>query len=334
MSKKSADTMSEVIAAMQRTRALNPIPKPQSLNVVTQDKLESSAAPDDLQGALPLASLGGNKKVIKIAVELLDESPSQYRLTYPGDELDALGATLLQGQVEPIKVRAKSDGRFELITGHRRTRAAKNVGIKTLDAIVVAVDDKRAAIELILANESQESVGDFERATGYRNLMDFGMLRKEVADALGIDKSLVSHRLRFFDLPKEVLDVLAQYPRAFSHNTVPVLCDFIKNSPEMLEDVVEGVRRVGVGDWTPQSLITVLRQRQKLGTSAAAQEVVLAIADLENHPVLTMQAKKNGRVEIQLQKDIDQNLFMKHFAEIIRDAVSKIEVVTSIRKVD
>lgn len=318
--KKSADTLGLMLKDLQQ-RGVVPIPTP----VETTAIIAPPASPPPVlsKPSVSLTTTGINgDEYIYIDVDLLDDSPSQYRLTYPNDTLDELITTLRVGQVEPIRVRRKIGGRYELITGHRRTRAARHCGIQRLKAIVVDLDDKRAAIELILSNESQEQVGDYERACGYKTLMNFGMKASGVAEALGVNKGLVSNRLRFFDLPPEVLDVLKSHPRAYSYNTVIPLLEILKESPELLRDVVDGTKRVALGEWLPNVLVSTLRAKQKRGSSVL-QKNVLAVADKNSRPVLTMQSKPNGRIEIKLADKVNPETFLKCLSALLREEVLK-----------
>jgi ParB/RepB/Spo0J family partition protein len=262
---------------------------------------------------------------VSIDISLLDDSPDQYRIVYPESEIAELANLLKAGQITPIRVRKKSNGRFEIIAGHRRKRAAPIAGMTNLLAFVVEVDDIRAAIELMVDNESQEGVGDFERATGYQSLLEKGLSQSAVADAMGINKSLVSKRLSFFKLPSPILEVLSEYPRAYSWNTVEKLLPLLKDDPELIEAAAHGTKLVGTGDWSHQTFIAQMCQQKKKKSLNSESKVTggFAITDLDSRPILTMKSKPNGRVEIQLANDIDQSVFMTRLNQLLREEASK-----------
>lgn len=315
MGKKTADTLTEMLADMQRTRVSSPV----VVAPAKQDNLEAKVSHGKLleNPEKPSDLPRGYSKRIEVA--LLDDSPSQYRMVYPVEEIDQLGKTLEAGQVELIRVRAKPGGRYEILAGHRRKRAALSRGITHLDAWVVDVDDKRAAAEIILNNETHESVGDFERATGYQRMISMGFKSSEIADALGIGKSLVSKRMAFFDLPEDTLTHLREYPRAYSHHTAAQLLDILKESPSLAPDVAAGTKRVGMGEWSPQSLISVLRKRQGALSGKASEP--LSITDPSNRTILTVQPKDSRKVEIVLAKDVDQALFIQSLMDMLKERV-------------
>jgi ParB family chromosome partitioning protein len=263
--------------------------------------------------------------LVNIDVRLLDDSPDQYRLVYPKDEIEELAMLLKAGQTTPIRIRPKANGRFEIITGHRRTRAAPIAGLTHLLAMVVEVDDKRAAIELMVDNEAQEGVGDFERAKGYQTLVNKGMTQNEVAEAMGINKSLVSKRLSFLKLPSPVIEALATHPRAYSWNTVEKILPLLNETPELTQFAAEGTHRVGTGEWSHQTFVAQMYQQQKKKTPStdAKSSSGFAITDSESRPILTMKSKPKGRVEIQLASDVDQAVFMTRLNQMLRDEASK-----------
>ena len=263
--------------------------------------------------------------LVNLDIRLLDDSPDQYRLVYPKDEIEELAMLLKAGQTTPIRVRPKANGRFEIITGHRRTRAAPIAGLTHLLAMVVEVDDIRAAIELMVDNEAQEGVGDFERAKGYQTLVSKGLTQNEVAEAMGINKSLVSKRLSFLKLPSPVIEALATYPRAYSWNTVEKILPLLNETPELTQFAAEGTHRVGTGEWSHQTFIAQMYQQQKKQTPSIDPKASsgFAITDSESRPILTMKSKPKGRVEIQLASDVDQAVFMTRLNQMLRDEASK-----------
>lgn len=282
-------------------------------------------APVLVPGASETKDAATTNSLTRIDVTLLDDSPDQYRLVYPKDEIEELAMLLKAGQTTPIRVRPKPNGRYEIITGHRRTRAAPIAGLTHLLALVVEVDDVRAAIELMVDNEAQEGVGDYERAKGYQSLINKGLTQSAVAEAMGINKSLVSKRLSFLKLPSPVLDVLATYPRAYSWNTVEKILPLLSDTPELIQFAVEGTHRVGTGEWSHQTFIAQMYQQQKKQTPTTDSKGAggFAITDSESRPILTMKSKPKGRVEIQLASDVDQAVFMTRLNQMLRDEASK-----------
>jgi ParB family chromosome partitioning protein len=245
-------------------------------------------------------------------------------LSYDEDELEALASTLKVRQRDAIEVRRKVGGRFEIIKGHRRKRAAIRCGMEFLKAVIVELNDKDAAIDLILNNESQEQVGDFERAIAYKNLMAYGLSQADITRELGISsRSTVSQRLRFLDLPQSVQDALREYPRAYSFHTAVKLLAILEANPELVDAVADGTRKVGASDWDVAVLISTLKQKQaKTSSSSNTHKSDLAIVDKQNRPVLTLRpGKKPGIVEIGLGSTIDRTKFLDLLGSVLKKQV-------------
>jgi ParB family transcriptional regulator, chromosome partitioning protein len=113
--------------------------------------------------------------------------------------------------LQPIVVRRRVEGGFELIAGERRWRAARAAGIATLPAVVRDVEDREALLLGLVENVARENLSAVEEARAYASLVDeFELSLGEVADRVGRSKSAVSNRLRLLELPEDVLWMLAR----------------------------------------------------------------------------------------------------------------------------
>lgn len=266
-----------------------------------------------------------NGKFLKVEVALLDDHEDQNRLIYEPDAIRILSELISAGQTDPIRIRQKSNGRFEIIAGHRRKRAAQLLGWSHLDAILVDIDDERASLELLSTNETKEDLGDYERAIGYRKALARNKRLKQtgIARAIGLDRSIITHRMKFFELPEEVLEALGKYPRAYSWHTARALLDILKDSPELVKEVVSGTIKVGAGDWSPATLISTLKQRQKRDINKTKGQSRLTITDKESRTLMTLKSLANSKVEIQLAPGMDQDSFLKKLTQLLRDEAEK-----------
>lgn len=341
-SKKVADTVADTLASLRAKVAADRVAEPMG-NFPNEEQAtlapsmavdsgvtltESAEASEVTAGATPLVPIvlpseEPTGQPLKLRVDLLDDSAYQYRRVYDNESIDLLATSIeLNGQVTPIRVRKKSDGRFEIISGHRRKRAAISRGWEYLEGIVVDVTDLQVASEVIAANE-QEDTGDYERACGYRKLQDLGLKQVQIADRVGINKSLVSARLKFLDLPPLVIDVLNIHPRAINYHSVAPIIDILEKDPDMISDVVEGIKLVASGEWKAGSLVTILKKRMAGEEFPVKDTGYLAISDAESRPILTMRKMAKGKVEIQLEKGVDQEMFIKHLSHMLREEAAK-----------
>jgi len=110
-----------------------------------------------------------------------------------------------QGLMQPILVREVGSGRYEIIAGERRWRAAQLAGMSTVPAVVKMVPDEAALAMALIENIQREDLNPLEEATGIQRLIDeFGMTHQAAAEAVGRSRSAVTNLLRLLNLSKPV----------------------------------------------------------------------------------------------------------------------------------
>ena len=116
-----------------------------------------------------------------------------------------------QGLLQPVVVRPRADGGYELIAGERRWRAAREAGIEEVPALVREADDRDSLLLALVENVAREQLSAVEEARAYAALLDeFGLSLGDLAERVGRSKSSVSNRLRLLELPDEVLWMVAR----------------------------------------------------------------------------------------------------------------------------
>ena len=171
----------------------------------------------------------------RILVQDVVDSPWQPRIKYDETALQALGETLrARGQEELIRVRILPNGKYQLIAGHRRIRAARLIGWAEIDAIVLILSDHEAQRATLLSNETNEGLSDFERALAYKELMTAGFAdtQKDVARMAGCSQGRVSQCLGMLKLPATVIDLLEKYPGLLSYRHAKIVQDLVDRYPD------------------------------------------------------------------------------------------------------
>ena len=169
--------------------------------------------------------------IVRLKIDQLVDSPFQPRLIYDESKLVELAESLQNRQIDPLMVRPVGEDRFEIISGHRRKRAAPLAQLDELDCRIIEVDDSHARVLVLAANESREDFTDYERALAYRGILDEGKRggtvrsQKQLAAQIGVDAALVNRRLSMLELPEAIQDVLRSYPAAFSCRWVKKLLE-------------------------------------------------------------------------------------------------------------
>ena len=170
-----------------------------------------SVAPDKRRGlgrGLELLVGGpGEPELAHLPVETIHANPRQPRKRFDQESTSALADSIRsQGLVQPVVVRPREAGGFELIAGERRWRAAQEAGIPTVPALVREADDRETLLLGLVENVAREELSAVEEARAYALLLDeFALSLGEVAERVGKAKPTVSNRLRLLELPDDVL---------------------------------------------------------------------------------------------------------------------------------
>ena len=110
-----------------------------------------------------------------------------------------------QGLIQPIVVRRIASGRYELIAGERRWRAAQMAGLHEIPALIRAIPDQAAAAMSLIENIQREDLNPLEESQALQRLIDeFGLTHQQTADAVGRSRSAITNLLRLLELEPEV----------------------------------------------------------------------------------------------------------------------------------
>ena len=142
----------------------------------------------------------------EIRLDQIVPNPRQPRRDFSDAELQELQLSLQEsGLLQPIAVRPRKDGKFELIAGERRFRAATRLGWTAIPAIIKDVSDEQLLSLALVENLQRADLNPIEEAEGYRQLInDFGLAHQQVAQAVGKDRSTITNALRLLSLPDDV----------------------------------------------------------------------------------------------------------------------------------
>jgi ParB family transcriptional regulator, chromosome partitioning protein len=154
-----------------------------------------------------------------VDVDRITPNPEQPRLAMEQVGLDELTASIREhGVLQPILVRPRENGEFELIAGERRWRASMAAGLATIPALVEEIDDDTALEISIIENLQREDLSPLDEAAMYdRMVKDHGYSVRRLAQKLGKDKGYLENRLRLADAPDEVRELVSLRKDTLSH---------------------------------------------------------------------------------------------------------------------
>ncbi len=185
---------------------------------------------------------GDRPELRDISIELVEPNPSQPRRRFDEAALDALAASLTEnGVLQPILVRPREGGRYELVAGERRWRAAQKAGLPVLPAIVERRDDASSLEAAIVENMAREDLNPVEEARAVAALVEeLGLTREEVGRRVGRSRVAISNLLRLLDLPSEVLTLLETGKLAEGHGRAVLLAEDEDARRRLAKNAVDG----------------------------------------------------------------------------------------------
>lgn len=164
------------------------------------------------------ALLAGNDEVAatdgqrQATLAIGDLQPGKYQPRTrmdPGSLEDLAASIKAQGLIQPISVRPVAGGRYEIVAGERRWRAAQIAGLTEVPVLIREIPDDAALAMSLIENIQREDLNPLEEAAGLQRLVDeFGLSHQQAADAVGRSRSAASNLLRLLQLAKPAQDLL------------------------------------------------------------------------------------------------------------------------------
>ena len=146
----------------------------------------------------------------QVPVDLIDPNPFQPRSAFPEETLRELAESIRSsGVLQPILVR-RVDGKYQLIAGERRLRAARMAGLQAVPAVIRDLGDRETLELAVTENVMREDLNPIEVAHAYDSLQErFQLSHEEIAARIGINRSTVSNTLRLLGLPEQIQNMVA-----------------------------------------------------------------------------------------------------------------------------
>lgn len=157
-------------------------------------------------------ALDDTGRVMDISIDEISPNPWQPRRDFDEESLNALASSIREnGLIQPVVVRKKKDGTYELAAGERRWRAAKMAGLTVIPAISKEYDDRSMAEMALVENLQRKDLNPVDEGMAYRKLMDeYGLTQEGISQKVGKSRPYVANMVRLLDLPEEVKDFLSK----------------------------------------------------------------------------------------------------------------------------
>jgi ParB family chromosome partitioning protein len=261
----------------------------------------------NLDSLIPTSLTVGRTEVAQqneVLISAIAPNPRQPRTHFDEEALNELIASIKEiGILQPPVVRKVSEGRYELIMGERRLRAAKAAGLTTIPVIIRQTPDNELLREALIENIHRSQLNPLEEAAAYAGLLDdFGCTHDELATKLGRSRSLISNMLRLLNLPASVQRKVAAGVISAGHARALLGLSNEKEIEKLAHRIVaEGlsVRAVEEIVATAQPAKKSSKTKSAVGISGAALASAELLSDYLDTRVSIEQGKGKGKITIE-----------------------------------
>ncbi len=256
-----------------------------------------------------------------IKISDIDTNKNQPRKLFYEDTLEELAESIrTHGIITPLALRRTENGRYEIVAGERRFRAARRAGLSEVPAVIVDVDDKTAAEIALIENLQREDLNPVEEAEGIRSLIsEFSMTQEEAATRLGKSRSSLANSLRLLALAPDALNLLRDGKLDRGHAKVLLALPSEKEQVEAANAVVEGDLNVR------QTEVLVKRMLERKSPEPARDNTVSVnyLEDLERsltsalgRRVRLVNGRRKGRIELEFYGTEDLEFLIKSLEKL------------------
>ncbi|MFA6597662.1 MAG: ParB/RepB/Spo0J family partition protein [Ignavibacteriaceae bacterium] len=185
------------------------------LDALLKPSTDVIAQPQELE-----INSGKNESLLRIKIENIFPNPFQPRMHFDQGALDELKASIFtNGLIQPITVRKFGEGQFQIVSGERRLRACKEIGLIDIPAYIIEVlsDDIMLSMAII-ENIQREKLNPIEVGLAFKRLMEeCSLTQEQIAERVGKDRTTVANSIRLLKLPQEIQDALIHDEISMGH---------------------------------------------------------------------------------------------------------------------
>lgn len=240
----------------------------------------------------------------EVPISSISPNPRQPRTVFDEDALNELIASIKEiGILQPPVVRKVSEGRYELVMGERRLRAAKAAGLTTIPVIIRQTPDNELLREALIENIHRSQLNPLEEAAAYAGLLtDFGCTHDELATKLGRSRPLISNMLRLLNLPPTVQRKVAAGVISAGHARALLGLSDEKE----IEKLANRIVAEGLSVRATEEIVAIAgpakksaKAKTKVGVSGVALASAELLSDYLDTRVSIEQGKGKGKITIE-----------------------------------
>ena len=244
--------------------------------------------------------------VSQVRLSDIDVDPHQPRKTFEPEALESLSQSIMEhGVLQPIVLLPAGIGRYTIIAGERRFRAARMAGLLEIPAVVMDVSPQQAKEIALIENLQREDLDPVEIAVGYKSLMEsFDLTQDEISKKLSIPRSSVANSLRILNLPASVLELVKTGELSLGHAKVVLSVSGEAKQPEFAQTIAEKNLSVRQAELLAKKMQKESKSSPK-GDNVPniVKEIEIALSEMHGTPVKVSYKDGKGSLTITFNSD-------------------------------
>ncbi len=254
-----------------------------------------------------------SEELIEVDIDLIEPSPAQPRTHFDDVRLDELAQSIRSnGIVQPLLVRRRG-GRYQIVAGERRWRAAQRAGLQRVPAVVREIPDDKLLELALIENIQRQELNAIEEAHAYKRLIEtLGLTQEVVAQRVGRDRSFVTNHLRLLRLPEDIQRMVEEEKISMGHARALLGVDDADIQRRVARNVIEqslsvreterAIKRIIAGD-SPATATLPAPKRNDANIRAAETKLRRRFGTQVR--VMPSQTGSGGKIEIEYYNDGD-----------------------------
>lgn len=251
----------------------------------------------------------------EIEIELIEPNSFQPRTNFDEEQLENLAQSIRSnGIIQPLLVRHLGGGRYQLVAGERRWRAAQRAGLERVPAVVRDIPDDKVLELALIENIQRQELNAIEEAHAYKRLIEtLGLTQEMVAQRVGRDRTFITNYLRLLRLPDDIQRLVEQEKLTMGHARAILGVDDPEIQRKVAQNIIEqglsvreterAIKRIIGGESLTQVAATPSKQPQNDANLRAAESKLRR--RLGSRVRIVLGSKGKGKIEIEFYNEED-----------------------------
>jgi len=257
-----------------------------------------------------------NEELREVDIDLIEPNNVQPRTRFDETQLEELAQSIkTNGVVQPILVRKTNGGRYQIVAGERRWRAAQRAGLQRIPSVIRDVPDDKMLELALIENIQRQELNAIEEAYAYKRLIEtFNLTQETVAQRVGRDRTFVTNYLRLLRLPEDIQLLVEENKLSMGHARALLGIDDADKQREIARGIIDRnlsvrdtertVKRVVAGgESNPVAASTPVERGSDANTRAAESKLRRRLGTQVH--ILPNQSGEGGKIEVQYYNEAD-----------------------------